>query len=127
MFESIQQMEYNELGYFTTVLDAELLSNEMLSEGRNSRNLNTISHDTAIDLIQKVLDQGINVRKVILDTVGQPDKYRYKLEGIFNRKRNGNPIEIIVESKADANHPVVSAASICAKVVRDKTLEEWKF
>lgn len=63
-------MEYNELGYFTTVLDAELLSNEMLSEGRNSRNLNTISHDTAIDLIQKVLDQGINVRKVILDTVG---------------------------------------------------------
>ena len=99
----------------------------MLSEGLNSRNLNTISHDAAIELIKKVMALGINVKKVILDTVGQPEKYKNKLDMIFNRGKNGKSIEILVESKADANHPVVSAASICAKVTRDKCLEQWKF
>ena len=33
--------------------------------------------------------------------------------------------EIICESKADANYPVVSASSICAKVSRDQILKDW--
>ena len=32
-----------------------------------------------------------------------------------------------VEAKADANYPIVSAASICAKVPRDTILNEWVF
>ena len=36
-------------------------------------------------------------------------------------------VEIICESKADANYPVVSAASICAKVSRDQILRDWTF
>jgi hypothetical protein len=59
------------LGYFTTVLSAEYLSNTMLAEyRRGGKNLNAISHDTAIDLINKVKALGVNVKKVILDTVG---------------------------------------------------------
>ena len=34
---------------------------------------------------------------------------------------------ITVESKADANYPVVSEASICAKGTRDICLENWVF
>jgi hypothetical protein len=45
-------MEFSELGFFTTVLHAEYLSNTMLAEFNNGgKNLNNISHDTAIDLI----------------------------------------------------------------------------
>ena len=34
---------------------------------------------------------------------------------------------IVVQPKADRDHKVVSASSICAKVTRDKILKQWKF
>jgi ribonuclease H2 subunit A len=124
MFEQIKGMEYRELGWFVTVLPADYLSNTMLAEfGNGGKNLNKISHDTAIDLINKVIAQGVRVKKVILDTVGQADKYK---QIVMTALQDPN-IEIVVESKADANHPVVSAASICAKVTRDSVLRDWVY
>lgn len=73
-------MEFSELGFFTTVISPESLSNDMLSIGSNSRNLNKISHQTAIDLIHKVLDLGVNVTRIYLDTVGIPEAYKAKLD-----------------------------------------------
>ena len=35
--------------------------------------------------------------------------------------------EIVSESKADDKYPVVSAASIIAKVTRDELLEKWDY
>ncbi len=61
--------------------------------------------------------------RVILDTVGQPHTYKELLQ----RRLKDPSLEIIVESKADFNFPVVSAASICAKVTRDQVLSQWKF
>ena len=124
MFAGINAIEFKELGYFTAVLQADYLSNLMLAESTGGgKNLNHISHDTAIDLINKVKDLGINLVKVILDTVGQPEAYKRLLKS----RLKDDSLEIIVESKADFNHPVVSAASICAKVTRDQVLREWKF
>ena len=109
-------MEFTQLGWFVTVLHADYLSNTMLAELDNGgKNLNKISHDTAIDLINKVKATGVRVKKVILDTVGQPHRYVQ----ILRTALNDPDLEIVVESKADFNHPVVSAASICAKVTRD--------
>ena len=77
MFDEIKNMEFTELGFFTTVLSAEYLSNTMLAELKSGgKNLNNISHDTAIDLINQVKATGVRVKRVILDTVGQPESYK---------------------------------------------------
>lgn len=46
-----------------------------------------------------------------MDTVGDPAKYQGKLANLFP-----NIPTIVVSKKADSIYPVVSAASICAKV-----------
>jgi len=104
--------------YFS--LDPKDLSNDQLGD---IRNLNKISHDTAIALIRATLDEGTNLKEVFMDTVGPPDKYRLKLEQEFSEYN----IKFVVESKADANYKCVSAASIVAKINRDRMLRDWKF
>ena len=59
--------------------------------------------------------------QVYVDTVGPPEKYQDKLKGIFPK------IDTTVAKKADATYAIVSAASICAKVARDKAVNNWKF
>lgn len=86
-------------------------------------NLNKISEQAAFGLIRKVLACGVNLKRVYVDTVGNPDKYRQKFEYEFK----GQEIKFTVESKADDTYPVVSAASICAKVTRDHELEQWQY
>lgn len=56
-----------------------------------------------------------------MDTVGPPDKY----ENILSRAFPG--LSITVTKKADSLFPIVSAASICAKVLRDHALYNWQF
>lgn len=52
----------------------------------------------------------INPFQVYVDTVGDPEKYRVKLSEIFPA------IKFVVAKKADSLYPVVSGASIVAKV-----------
>lgn len=45
----------------------------------------------------------------------------------FVQEFKGSGIEFTVSEKADAKYQVVGAASICAKVVRDYQVLNWKF
>ena len=125
IFEHMNKMKFHNIGFFASVLSAEYLSNSMLADwDKGGKNLNKISHDTAINLILKVRDElGFKVKKVMLDTVGSPEKYKI----IVQKALNDPTIEIIVESKADDTYPVVSAASICAKVTRDHALNDFVY
>jgi ribonuclease H2 subunit A len=117
LFEKAQESGH---GWRVIVLQASDLSKKMLR--KNKYNLNLISHDAAAELIQYVLDAGVQLDEVFVDTVGDPNKYRTKLQEQFPGVGT-----IRVEKKADSLFPVVSAASICAKVTRDRVLAEWQF
>ena len=41
-------------------------------------NLNAISHDTAIALVEKALEDNVKVEKVYVDTVGDPARYEVR-------------------------------------------------
>jgi ribonuclease H2 subunit A len=59
---------------------------------------------------------GVHPVQVFIDTVGDPERYKAKLQRSFPS------LEFTVCPKADALYPVVSAASIVAKVTRDTAI-----
>jgi ribonuclease H2 subunit A len=88
-------------------------------------NLNELSYDTVYSLLEEVFEKlKIRVNGLFVDTLGDPERYRARLEARFPKYLTG---KVTVETKADAKYPVVSAASIIDKVTRDYCLENWVF
>jgi ribonuclease HII len=81
-------------------------------------NLNYLEADTSSILINKLKPD-----KVILDcpSTNIVDYARY-----VEKKLNYKPKELIAEHKADENHVIVGAASILAKVTRDREIRKIK-
>lgn len=102
----------------TVSIQPEDISGRMLR--RIPYSLNAISHDAAAAMVQSVLDDGVNVQSVFVDTVGDPGAYQNKLNRMFN-----HTINFTVSKKADSLYPCVSAASICAKETRDESMVTW--
>lgn len=88
---------------------------------RTKYSLNEVSMDSAIGLINTAIELGVNIAEIYVDTVGPPEKYQAKLSALFP------DFQITVAKKADSTYPIVSAASICAKVTRDHALKVWNF
>jgi ribonuclease H2 subunit A len=126
-----KQMEQatQDISYFVRVVTADEISQKMLR--RQKYNINQMSYDCAISLINQVLtelqrrtdeDQSDTIhvlKEVYVDTVGKENKYQALLEETFP-----NIDTITVAAKADDLYPVVSAASIIAKVTRDALVEQ---
>nr|XP_040235892.1 ribonuclease H2 subunit A [Anopheles coluzzii] len=107
------------LGWAVEAISPNVISMCMLRRTKHS--LNEVSMDSAIGLINSAIDAGVNIAEVYVDTVGPPEKYQAKLKAIFPK------FKITVAKKADSTYPIVSAASIAAKVTRDHALKVWKF
>lgn len=104
----------------TRVLSAQELSEKMLRKAKY--NLNLISHDTALELVEAAMEQGVKVTEVYVDTVGDPERYAAKF-----RNRFPGLEKVVVAKKADSTYRIVGAASIVAKTTRDRKIREWKF
>lgn len=91
---------------------------------RSPVSLNTISYDAVIRALKTIIktnDIAPVITTVYVDTVGDPDYYRSKLvEGL-----GADFADFVIEKKADAKYKTVSAASIVAKVTRDRIISDW--
>lgn len=109
------------LGWVIHSIPATELAGKMLMKEPTS--LNKISHDSAADMISLALAEGVCVTEVFVDTVGDPEMYQRKLEGLFSHRTPR--IAFTVAKKADSLYKTVSAASIAAKVTRDRAVSGW--
>lgn len=121
IFDELNTKEYarDSIGWAVEVISPSVISSCMLRRSKHS--LNEVSMDSAIGLINQAVALGVNIAEVYVDTVGPPEKYQAKLSLIFPN------FKITVAKKADSTYPIVSAASICAKVSRDHALKVWQF
>ena len=108
---------YQSCGWAVNSLSARDIGAGMLRNG-SPYNLNAQAMDATIELIRGVLDKGVNLREIYVDTIGIPAVYQKRLERIFPT------IKITVEKKADSLYPCVSAASVVAKVSRDVSCDK---
>jgi ribonuclease H2 subunit A len=107
---------HNACGWAIKSLSARDIGAGMLKNG-GAYNLNAQAMDATVEIIREVMDSGVNVTEVYIDTIGNPGVYQKKLERIFPT------VKITVEKKADSLYPCVSAASVVAKVTRDVSCE----
>lgn len=118
IFDTMCQ-ESSSMGWAVDVISPSVIANSMYRRTKTS--LNEVSMNSAIDLAKKVIEAGARITEIYVDTVGKPEKYQAKLELIFPG------IKVTVAKKADSTYPIVSAASICAKVSRDHAIRAWQF
>lgn len=114
-----EELSVANIGWAVDLISPTEISTSMYR--RVKRSLNEVSMESAIALVKKAIELGVNVAELYVDTVGPPEKYQAKLKAIFPR------VKVTVAKKADSTYPIVSLASICAKVSRDHVLHTWKF
>ena len=79
-----------------------------------------IRQDSTISLIQGALDRNIPIRECYVDALGPSVPWQARLSSIFPG------IKFTVCPKADSLFKIVGAASIIAKVTRDRYIENWR-
>lgn len=114
-----------DFGYIVKVIPAKEIDKKML--GLEPMTLNEISFEAIGWLISeffKTTRGRIKVVKGYFDAIGSKDtRYRYFLETKVPELKHLIGPNLVIEPKGDALFPVVGAASIAAKVTRDRIVE----
>ena len=82
--DACRELKY--LDYAFREISALEISDSMNREERV--NLNLMSFRCVVELIRELLGKGLNVKRVFVDTVGSPEKYKAFLEGHFPNHGN---------------------------------------
>ncbi|OHT08563.1 Ribonuclease H2 subunit A [Tritrichomonas foetus] len=115
----LKKLEQLPVGFVVKSISAAEISAICLSRGQTS--LNTISFQACQELVQRAIDEGLDIKTLYVDTVGKEESYQSLLERRFPK------IKITVAAKGDSKFKCVGAASIHAKVRRDKEMEDFTF
>jgi len=121
-FERLHTLEQEgRAGFTLTILSPQ----EIDAAVRGSRdNLNKLELRTSATLINAALKSkhGAQITKALIDCPTKNTvQYAADIKALLDKS-----IEVIAEHKADVKYPVVSAASIIAKVTRDAEIEKLK-
>jgi ribonuclease HII len=108
----------NVLRSILTYMDYEVIEPEIIDRYVYLNALNKLEAEVAVKLIGRAL-RIVNLDRVYIDSP-DPNAERY---GDLIRRSVGS-VEVISMNKADKLIPIVSAASIIAKVTRDSIIEE---
>uniref|UniRef100_A0A914KJE8 Ribonuclease n=1 Tax=Meloidogyne incognita TaxID=6306 RepID=A0A914KJE8_MELIC len=114
----ITKMEASEfVTYSLRIVHPRTISAQM--QRRTRLSLNEISHNCIIGLIQHALKR-ICIQEIFVDLVGvKEETFLHFLQSHFPS------LKITVSKKADSIFPIVGAASIFAKVTRDRRVSNW--
>ncbi|CAE6461286.1 unnamed protein product [Rhizoctonia solani] len=108
-----------ELAWSVRVIAPQDISSGMLRHPPT--NLNEQSKEATVSLIRDVIASGIDIAEIYVDALGPSVPYQQYLSKLFPAAK------VTVCPKADSLYPIVSAASIAAKVTRDAWIENWVF
>lgn len=112
LFDQIKKIAKD---YKLVILSPQKIDQTLMAEGTN---LNWLEADTSAGIIN-----ALKPNKVIIDCPST----NIKAYSAYIKKQLKNPkIDLVAEHKADVKYPVVSAASILAKVTRDREIEQLK-
>ncbi|MFP4546478.1 MAG: ribonuclease HII [Methanomassiliicoccales archaeon] len=96
-------------------MEVRAIGPEEIDHHRGSMSLNAIEVEAFASLINR-----LRPRRAFVDAVDvDPGRMRSHLEGMV-----GSEVEVTCQHRADECFPVVSAASIVAKVIRDRLMRE---
>ncbi len=103
----------------------KIISNDKIDGALNSPdlNLNLLELNTMASLVKSANKGDFVLSKAIMDC---PSINQVKFQADVTKKINIPTVEVVAEHKADLNYMIVGAASILAKVTRDREIEKLK-